>query len=299
MSNSVLRLIICKIINMWYNSHMKKLSSILVASVVTLITLPVSTSTAVSLKPSLAVQMQKQEAINKTAANIQRLQSLREASAQRLALTQSKTTQATLSLVSAAPKPIVTTSTPPPTMELRQSPNTSIPVATMTSAPSPAGVDMARVRQAWMGWYNDVRRSDRLSIYSYDSRLEATAYDWNQVFATSRGSVLHERRPGDGYYNFAVIDQWFKDRGINPPVKNRSKHVENLGYGSYRCTSGDCTDALITSIRSTFDFFMREKSYGWAHYKSIVNPNFSKIGLNIITVPSESRYYITIHYITE
>lgn len=40
------------------------------------------------------------------------------------------------------------------------------------------------------------------------------------------------------------------------------------------------------------------KSYD-AHYRSIVQPHFTKIGLDIIVVPGERRYYMTIHYITE
>lgn len=40
------------------------------------------------------------------------------------------------------------------------------------------------------------------------------------------------------------------------------------------------------------------KSYD-VHYRSIIQPYFTKIGLSIIVVPSEQRYYLTVHYITE
>ena len=57
---------------------------------------------------------------------------------------------------------------------------------------------------------------------------------------------------------------------------------------------------MIRSIRTTFDFFMSEKGKAYdAHYRSIVQPNFSRIGLDIIVVPTEKRYYMTVHYITE
>lgn len=97
-----------------------------------------------------------------------------------------------------------------------------------------------------------------------------------------------------------MIDSWFKARGIDPVVINHAKHVENVGYGYYSCSQSDCTDALIKSIESTYRFFMSErgKSYD-AHYRSIIQSNFSRIGLDIITVPEDHRYYITIHYITE
>lgn len=96
-----------------------------------------------------------------------------------------------------------------------------------------------------------------------------------------------------------MIDDWFVARGIDPIVINRSKHTENVGYGYYSCNATDCTDELIHSIRSTYDFFMSEKGRSYdAHYRSIVNPYFTKMGLDIIVVPSEKRYYMTIHYIT-
>lgn len=161
-------------------------------------------------------------------------------------------------------------------------------------------VDMSRVRSTWIGWYNATRSSLNLESYMYDARLDSTAHDWNRIFSAGKWLNHHTRTPGDGYYNFIKIDEWFIERGIDPPVVNRSKHTENVGYGYYNCNQSDCTDELIASIRSTYDFFMSEKGKSYdAHYRSIVNPVFSKIGLDIIVVPSEKRYYLTVHYITE
>ena len=45
---------------------------------------------------------------------------------------------------------------------------------------------------------------------------------------------------------------------------------------------------------------MSEKGKAYdAHYRSIVQPVFTKIGLDIIVVPEEYRYYLTVHYITD
>lgn len=162
-----------------------------------------------------------------------------------------------------------------------------------------SGVEMSRVQERWFRWYNTYRSSLGLGSYTYDARLDPTAHDWNKVFYYSRWQNHHTRSAGDGYYNFRVIDKWFIARGVNPKPINWSKHTENVGYGYYSCTRWDCTDELIASIRSTFDFFMSErgKSYD-AHYRSIINPYFTKMGFDIIVVPSEKRYYITIHYAT-
>jgi hypothetical protein len=81
---------------------------------------------------------------------------------------------------------------------------------------------------------------------------------------------------------------------------NRSKHTENVGYGYYHCTDSDCTSELIASIRTTWNFFMSEKGKSYdAHYRSIINPYFTKVGMDIIIVPGEKRYYLTMHFITE
>lgn len=161
-------------------------------------------------------------------------------------------------------------------------------------------IDTARVRTEWFRWYNTTRSDLGLSPYSYDSRLDKTAQEWNIEFAKGKWQNHHRRNPGDRYYDFAVIDDWFIARGIDPIVIDRSKHTENVGYGYYSCSTTDCTDKLIQSIRSTYDFFMSEKGRSYdAHYQSIINPYFTKMGFDIIIIPSEKRYYITIHYITQ
>ncbi|MBC7503750.1 CAP domain-containing protein, partial [Candidatus Gracilibacteria bacterium] len=184
-----------------------------------------------------------------------------------------------------------------------QSPKSTVsipPISFVSNIGSPAHVDMERVRSAWALWYNDTRNILGLGAYTYDSRLNSTAYDWNTEFAKGKALNHHTRNPGDGYYNFAVIDKWFITRGVDPIVISRAKHTENVGYGRYSCSSGDCTESLIQSIRTTFDFFMSEKGKSYdAHYRSIVQPNFTKIGLSVIVVPGEQRYYLTVHYITK
>lgn len=161
-------------------------------------------------------------------------------------------------------------------------------------------VDMYKVRLAWISWYNDYRKSLNLGTYNYDSRLDSTAHDWNIEFAKGKWENHHRRNPWDSYYDFPVIDAWFQARGINPKVINRSKNTENVWYGYYSCYKSDCTNDLIASIRTTWDFFMSEKGKSYdAHYRSIINPYFTKVGMDIIVVPEDNRYYLTMHFITE
>ena len=256
-----------------------------------------SSAHTTTLVPSLSTQMQRQEQINTKNAYTKRLaeQANKRAEAQRklLATKNKKLGTNTISIVSAPSVPSIATS-------ISSTTRPSLQVAQPSNIPYPSGVDMSRVRSTWLGWYNDTRWSLGIGSYRYDTRLDSTAYDWNQVFTSGKGQNHHRRNLWDSYYSFSTIDRWFLTRGINPIVINRAKHTENVGYGSYSCSSSDCTDVLIRSIRSTFDFFMSEKGKAYdAHYRSIIQPNFSKIWLSVIVVPGERRYYLTVHYITE
>ena len=250
---------------------------------------------AQELKPSLLVQMQKQEKINKKNFVTARRNALLAKRQQRnIVSVSAKPTiiKTPLAFASAAlvPKPIIP-------LQITSSVAENSDVLLNASIKN---VDMTLVRSSWLWWYNATRESLWLSAYEYDSRLDITASDWNQVFAKAKWLNHHTRNPGDKYYDFPVIDRWFIDRWVNPPIVNRAKHTENVWYGYYFCNKSDCTESLISSIRSTYDFFMREKGKAYdAHYRSIVQPNFTKIGLSILVVSNEQRYYLTVHYITE
>ncbi len=280
---------------------MKKILSLCIISI---ILGTISTVGATQLRPSLSTQMIKQEQINKKNNLSTRLQEqarLRQEAKNKVfalrykqQVLKNKTSNSTTVVPVVSPT-ILIIQRPP---EIIKTPETT--TLRSSNIPTPPNVDMSRVRSTWIGWYNSVRQWEWLGSYSYDERLNTTAYDWTIELAKWKWQNHHTRTPWDGYYNFAVIDQWFMARGVNPIVINRSKHTENVGYGTYSCNSSDCTDTLIQSIRSTFNFFMSEKGKSYdAHYRSIVQPSFTKIGLSVIVVPEENRYYLTVHYITE
>ncbi len=242
------------------------------------------------LKPSLTAQMNRQASIDKvnyiTEKKLKNQLRLAEIQARRKVGIKTTVASTTPNTTTSSVKPVYTAPS-----------NTNTTYSVSSSIP---WVDMNRVRATWMGWYNSTRSALSLQNYTWDTRLDGTAHDWNIVFAAGKGQNHHRRNPGDSYYDFPVIDAWFGARGVNPKVINRAKNTENVGYGYYSCSDSDCTDELIASIRSTYDFFMSEKGKSYdAHYRSIVQPYFSKIGMDIIVVPSEKRYYMTIHYITE
>lgn len=174
-----------------------------------------------------------------------------------------------------------------------------------------ANVDMNKVKQTWLERYNAERRSKGLGSLVYDARLDATAQEWAQVLTARNAGrypvvqTVHERNSGDGFYNYKKITQWFADRGVVAQNVGGTTHTENIGRGVVNCKSGDCTQAMINAIKTTFDFFMSEKaiyqknpnSYSAAHYRSIIQPNFDRIGMGLVV--QDGRYWIVIHYITD
>ncbi|MDP3975317.1 MAG: S-layer homology domain-containing protein [bacterium] len=163
-----------------------------------------------------------------------------------------------------------------------------------TSIPN---IDLSRVRQTWLDWLNGARADQSLAPYSYDDRLHQTALTWSQLSA-EKGEMSHQRNPGDSYYDYSKIEQWFKDQGLTFKNVNRVTFTENIGWGTYRCSESDCTDKLIEAIRITFDFYMAEKNKEYKpHYNSIMNQYFQLIGLGIVA--RNGKYFLTVHYATE
>jgi hypothetical protein len=243
----------------------------------TLISFESTFAAQIILKPNLNVQMQKQEVVNKENRVIERkltnAQRLKELQASRNAPT---TTTTPTTRITLRDKVLAGTAVTPTKTTTPQ--KSSTPVTPGVS--NVAWVDMTRVRSEWLGWYNSTRTSMWLGTYSYDGRLDLTAKDWNIVFAAGKWLNHHRRSSTDSYYNFTKISTWFADRWVEAKVAGGATTTENVWYGYYRCSQSDCTDELIASIRSTYDFFMSEKGKSYdAHYRSIVQPHFTKLGL--------------------
>lgn len=188
-----------------------------------------------------------------------------------------------------------------------QQSNTGIVAQSWTSSSFSSGyteyriknVNLDTVRQARLGWFNTERKLVGVPAYNYNSKLDATALERSE-YSKKNGTITHERNPGDGYYNYPIINQRFLDRGINPKNINRTTHSENIWRWVYKCSKTDCTQDLIAAIKSTFLFYMSEKGKSFRpHYNSMVNKYFTIIGLGITIDEAKGKYYLTVHYATE
>lgn len=250
-----------------------------------------STTSAQVLRPSLNEQMSRQEIVNQEYSESQI--AMQNAHALEMIRQRNQARMENISQISAVSPTIESiVSEMKPTAEIK----------TTTTTRNIGNIDMARVEAAWLGWVNDLRAENGLAPYQANPKLSATAQEWAE-FSRDRGYTTHGR-PGDGCvgeknyvcYNYKVIDQWFKDRGVFATNINRSTHTENVGYGSFKCTDGECTDEAIKAIRKTFDFFHREKSYNGVHYRTMVNKNFTEMGLGVAV--KNGTYYLAAHYST-
>ena len=164
---------------------MKHIITIFLISILYLNLTPVN---AAGLQLSLDAQMQRQEKINKKndrsnklaeQARIKKEAKDRLAAIQyaKLAKKNANTIIPVINPVQPTPNTPLVIKRPPDIVPIKvsQSINTNIPV--------PPNVDIQKVRLAWLDLYNSVRRSEGLSPYSYDTRIDATAYDWNVEFA--------------------------------------------------------------------------------------------------------------------
>lgn len=158
------------------------------------------------------------------------------------------------------------------------------------------GVDLTEVRRIWLNWINAERKMEGLKPYALDSQLNRTATIWSQT-SRDRGVMSHKREGQTAYYDYPFITKWFSGLGVTFRNAQRMTYSESIGYGPYSCSGEVCTQKLIRAMRSTFNFYMKEKGKAYRpHYNSIVNPTFGIIGIGIAVDPKSKRYYLTTHY---
>lgn len=163
----------------------------------------------------------------------------------------------------------------------------------------PTSIDMNKVRETWLSWNNGKRTAAKLDPYTLNPQLSRTATTWSRL-ASAKGSIDHKRYGKKAYYDFWALRDWFKEQGLTFKRVHSQEFVENIGWGVYRCSDADCTDELLSSIRSTFDFFYGEKNKKYRpHYESLMSDTYNEIGVGIAIDEDAGKYYITVHYDTE
>lgn len=164
----------------------------------------------------------------------------------------------------------------------------------------PKNVDMAKLRENWLSWNNGVRDAADLVPYVMEPELSWSAQNWSDR-AKRLGSITHKRDGQAVYYDYKRMVNWFKELKLEFKNVSGSTFTENIGWGYYKCPAdgSDCTEAMSKAIKTTFDFFAREKKANGVHWRSMMNKNYRKIGLGLALDAKKKKYYVTIHYGTE
>lgn len=181
-----------------------------------------------------------------------------------------------------------------PSFTLAASPRTQRCVPSQDEAI--AGVDLSEVRRVWLEWTNAERKAAGLMPLSENPQLNRTAAIWSKT-SRDRGEMSHKRDGQTSYYDYPLITKWFAGLGLTFRNVNRMTYSESIGYGPYSCDAADCTQQLISALRTTFDFYMKEKGKSSRpHYNAIVNSRFRLQGMGVAVDPASKRYYVTTHY---
>ncbi len=158
-------------------------------------------------------------------------------------------------------------------------------------------VDLRRVRETWLGWYNAERSERGLTSYTFNPYLTRSASIWSKA-AAEQGFIDHARDATIAGYNYASVKQWFLDLGLDFRNVHSQTFTENIGWGPYRCNDTDCTDELLAAVRTTFDFYLGEQDLSYRpHFNAIVNPSFTITGLGLSV--NGGKYYLTAHFGTD
>lgn len=159
-------------------------------------------------------------------------------------------------------------------------------------------IDTDSINKTWLTWLNNVRTELGLPTFTYNNNLNSTAKLWSDI-SLKRGYIDHRRDGQLAYYDYNLIQNWFKDLGVEFELVNRTTYTETIGWGYYNCDSSNCTKELEDAMYSTYQFIMNEKDKAYRpHYNSLINPNFTQIGLGISVDESKNKYYLTLHYAT-
>lgn len=160
------------------------------------------------------------------------------------------------------------------------------------------------IQEKWIQWHNEVRWKMWSNLYSYDDRLNNTAYQWSK-HQSFINKMTHERQNWDWYYNYHRIENWFQDRLVKCKPVWWVTSSESIWKFWYYCKTKDCSKELEDSLKVIFDIYLAEKNLWFnynAHYRWITHKNLNKIWLWVYIKKTDEKdyyeYYVTTHYCT-
>ncbi len=143
-------------------------------------------------------------------------------------------------------------------------------------------VDTKKVQETWLGWINYERSTKGLKPLTIDLTLNNTSTEWATYLGDAKKFTRMHQRPGQSCANARCydLDEWFSTRGVSPAAG------ESIMFGGYACKAQDCTEDFIETTRGRIGgpsgflgFLLGEKRYNGVHYKMMMDPNITKVGV--------------------
>lgn len=163
-------------------------------------------------------------------------------------------------------------------------------------------INFSEVRDYWLWLYDQVRMQEKLYWYSYNYKLEETAFQWSKT-QKDVWEASHKRNENSSFYDYGEITSWFQERWVVCESIWGYTHTENVWWWKFYCSDEECSDELKAWIKRTFDYYMSEKNLDYQpHYSSIVNGYFKNVWLWVSVNKlweNDYEFYLTIHYCTE
>ncbi|MDD2487044.1 MAG: CAP domain-containing protein [Candidatus Gracilibacteria bacterium] len=159
--------------------------------------------------------------------------------------------------------------------------------------------DLPEIQNKWLEWTNTERSKYGLPDYQISEALNITASSWSE-YSKSRGYIDHKRPGQKLYYDFNKIGGWFNSKGVSFQKVSKTTFSESIGWNVYSCKKDDCTERLLSAVKTTFEMYMREKGKKYRpHYNALINKDFTVVGIGLSVDEKKHKYYITIHYGTK
>lgn len=155
-----------------------------------------------------------------------------------------------------------------------------------------SNVDWDTVRNTVLAWHNEVRAKKGLWNYVIEEKLNQTA-NMRASHLADINYATHKRLSSDGYYTYSSIQNWFNNQWVYFEWAG-TQFTESIWYRDFNCNKSDCTQELLDTMRKSFNFYMSEESWNGPHYRAVVHPQFTYMGIGFDDNGQNS--FLVIHY---
>ncbi len=160
-------------------------------------------------------------------------------------------------------------------------------------------INISKLQTTWLWRVNELREQRGRSAYTLEPLLDKTAADRSETMK-KKWVADHRRFAKSAYYAYGEIEQRFSNRGVEFVNVSRATFTENIWRATFRCKKSDCTDDAINAMRETWYFYLSEEGKANdAHWRTLIHPLFTVVGLWIAVDEWDGKFYLTTHYGTE